>query len=262
MDYTVESVRKALHLLFMVADQPGLGVTELARRSGMTKARSFRLLETMEQYGMIKRDGQAAIYCLSHRVLSLGAFASRQLKLADLSKKYLPKVGHRIDESVHVHLREGVERICIARWNTKRSIGIHTKIGSRQLLHAGATGKLLLAFAPTSVFDDVLTEDLERYTDRTLTRREELCAELSRIRSQGYSLSNGEVVSGTVAIAVPLIDSTGVVAALGASIPSSRATEGVVTDVLEVLRQAADEFSVELRQTSDDEAHVSAKRVL
>ena len=47
-DYTIAAVDEALALLLLVGQSPGLGVTELAARSGNTKARTFRLLFTLE----------------------------------------------------------------------------------------------------------------------------------------------------------------------------------------------------------------------
>ena len=72
MDYTVAAVDEALGLLFLVAENPGLGVTELAKRSSNTKARAFRLLSTLEGRGFVQRHGDPAVYKLGHRTLLLG----------------------------------------------------------------------------------------------------------------------------------------------------------------------------------------------
>ncbi len=55
MAYTVDAVSEAMKLLFLVAETPDKGVTELAKLSGNTKARAFRLLTTLEQSGMVQR---------------------------------------------------------------------------------------------------------------------------------------------------------------------------------------------------------------
>jgi len=56
MSYTVDAVSKAIELLFLVAEEGGKGVTELARLSGNTKARAFRLLTTLEESGLVRRQ--------------------------------------------------------------------------------------------------------------------------------------------------------------------------------------------------------------
>jgi len=63
MDYTVAAVDEALKLLFLLAHAPGLGLTELAKRSVITKARAFRLLTTLEQRDLVRRrDWRALIH--------------------------------------------------------------------------------------------------------------------------------------------------------------------------------------------------------
>lgn len=60
MDYTVAAVDEAVKLLLLVAQQPGLGLSEVARRSGTGKARAFRLLTTLEQRDLVRRRGEPA----------------------------------------------------------------------------------------------------------------------------------------------------------------------------------------------------------
>ena len=50
MSYTVTAVDRALMLLEVLADNPDLGVTEIAERTGQTKSLVFRLLYTCLLY--------------------------------------------------------------------------------------------------------------------------------------------------------------------------------------------------------------------
>ena len=62
-------------------------------------------------------------------------------------------------------------------------------------LYAGAPGRVLLAFAPPEVLDEVLAQDLLRITDRTPTEAE-LRASLGGIVMTGLAISEGELIDG------------------------------------------------------------------
>lgn len=246
MSYTVDAVQEALSVLMHVAQAPGLGVTELGKRSGNTKARAFRLLSTLEQSGFVQRSADGTSYILGHMALVLGMAAQEQVSLVRVAKKHLEELGERFNENVHVRVRDGLQSVSVAKWDSTRSVRVHSEVGARRPLHAGATGKVLLAFAPDDVQSLVLGGPLERFTATTPTQRTKLARELARIKSEGVAVSQGEVVPDVVALGVPVLDATGVVtAAVGISIPSSRAPADLAPYV-DALRDAARSISYEL----------------
>lgn len=247
MDYTVASVDKALGLLFLVAQQPGLGVTELARRSGNTKARAFRLLDTLEHRGLVQRQADTATYSIGYKAIYLGTSAQEQISLVRLARDYLPGFGARCNENVLVLVRDGMETLCIARWESPHAVRVHTPLGNRKPLHIGASGKLLLAFAPTEVRETVLGGELRRLTANTFADRRSLVEELARIRERDYSASFGEADAGTVSVAAPIRDARGmVVGSLSTSGPASRITRKDVPFFADLVRAGARDLATEL----------------
>jgi IclR family transcriptional regulator, acetate operon repressor len=66
-------------------------------------------------------------------------------------------------------------------------------VGFTGSIHARASGKLLLAFAPAEVREDLLDGyDFTRHTANTITSRQDLEAELQGILSAGYALDQQE----------------------------------------------------------------------
>ncbi len=254
MNYTVDAVDKALNLLFLIADQPGLGVTELAKRAGITKARSYRLLETLEKSGLVRRHGNSAIYSLSFMSLFVGAAAQEQIKLVRLAKRYLGELGSQLNEHVYVQVRDGGEAICIAHWDARQMVRVQTKIGARKPLYAGASGKLLAAFAPMEVQACVLNEEKTCYTANTIIERDRLEKEFEEIRIQEHSVSQGERVIDTVAVAVPIRDVFGeVIATLSVALPALRASADRLDTCLNVLKRTATTFSRDLGYDGEEE---------
>src|SRR4051812_43908291 len=128
MSYTVDAVSAAMDLLFLVAKEPGLGVTELAKRSGNTKARAFRLLGTLEQSGLVRRQSPHATYSLGYKALFIGTAAQEQVSIASIAQLHLPEIGQRCNESVMVRVRDGLDNVCIAWWDAPNAIRIHMQM--------------------------------------------------------------------------------------------------------------------------------------
>lgn len=246
MEYTVAAVQEALSVLTHVAQAPGLGVTELAKRSGNTKARTFRLLSTLEQSGFVQRGSSDTNYILGHVVLALGLAAQEQISLVRIGQKHLEVLGGQFNENVHIRIRDGLQSEIVAKWDCTRGVRVHTEIGTRRHLHAGASGKVLLAYAPDDLQRLVLGGALERFTPQTVVQKTKLAKELARIREDGYAVSMGEVTPDVIAVAAPIFDAHGrVLAALGMSLPASRAP-GDLTPVVDALKLTGLKLSAEL----------------
>ncbi len=247
MDYTVAAVDEAIRLLLFVAQHPGLGLSEITRRTGTGKARVFRLLTTLEQRGLVRRRGEPATYQLGFQALHLGAAAQAQIDLVQLAQEPLERLRARFDETVALRVRDGLETVCVARRESTQSLRVHGEIGHRRPLYAGASSKLLLAHAPKEVLESVLAAERTRFTDRTLVARTAMLQALKRVREEGHAHSEGERSTGTAALAVPLRDASGeVVAALGLSAPASRMTAQHRRQYLGALKAEAEGLSHKL----------------
>lgn len=236
MNYTVAAVDEALRLLMLVARNPGLGVTEIARRSGNTKGRTFRLLATLEQHNVVKRRGSSALYYLGVAALEIGTAAQSRMDVVSILRDPMDMLAATFNETVVVRMREGLETVCVSRYGSTRTLRVQGAVGSRRPLYAGASSKVLLAFAPADVQAAVLERGRDQFTAATLTDRHALLEELQRVRAQGHAFSNGERADSTAALAVPIRDRTSaVVASLSISTPSSRMQEPRRSEMLEAL---------------------------
>jgi DNA-binding IclR family transcriptional regulator len=98
-------------------------------------------------------------------------------------------------------------------------------IGFSAPLHAGATGRVILAHLDLERRKNLLRQSLERFTERTITDKRRLEQELNKCLTQGFALSEGERLIGTSSIAAPILgpekDVLGVISVTG---PSARLT--------------------------------------
>ena len=100
-------------------------------------------------------------------------------------------------------------------------------MGERIYLHSTAAGKAILATFPESRVNNIVERwGLPELTDRTITSREDLDAELATVRDQGYALNRGEDQDGVYAIGQAVRKPSGIVlGALSIAGPTYRTKE-------------------------------------
>ena len=138
--------------------------------------------------------------------------------------------------------------IVLAREEGTQVIRYTVSEGQRMDLHAGAGGKVLLAFASEEILESFLSKsNMDKRTLQTITNKRKLKAELKQIRKQGFATSQGERVSDAYAIAAPVFDGDGgLVGALGIAGPISRFTVEIRKSLQNMIVDHADKVSSRL----------------
>lgn len=231
----VGSVVRALALLEHLRDsESGLGVNELARRIGVSPSTASRLLATLEHAGFVQRDGHGpyrlglALVTLADRVLS-------RLDLQAVARPVLVELAERTGETATLSLPGEREAITVDSVPSRSSVVSIARLGRPSIAHATAVGKVMLAFGGGSLPPE---RDLVALTERTITTPEALIAEVARVRARGYGTVFGEREADVNAIAAPVFDRTGTLAAiLGLQGPANRLPDPA--RLLEVLLDGA-----------------------
>jgi DNA-binding IclR family transcriptional regulator len=113
-------------------------------------------------------------------------------------------------------------------------------------IHAGAPGKVFLAFDPQAR-RDLDGAELASFTPMTPASLEELDRQVTVARAQGFYAAFGERHADVGSIAAPVFDHTGELAVvLGLGFPTQRVTEGDVDRLGPVVARAAAEASERL----------------
>lgn len=223
----LSSVRNAARL--MAAFTPGdrdLGVSELAARLGLAKSTVHRLLTTLASEHFIERDDATGRYRLGLKLYELGTIVSDHLDIHEVVEGPIENLRDRTGETVHVAILDGMSVVYIARRESEHPLILLRRVGHRNDAHCTSTGKVLLAALPPDARAALLAgRDLPAHTDRTITHRAELEAELDRVRERGYAENVGESETGGHSIAAPIRDASGrVVAAISVAGPALRFT--------------------------------------
>ena len=197
------------------------GITELGTATGLSKATVFRLLGALENEGLVARDGANGAYRLGPEMITLGASALSTTDLREVTHYELLRLTDDCGETSTLEVLAGEDVLVVDEVQGRFLFSAAPEIGRRWPLHATSTGKVLLAFANPKRPLPRLT----RYAPRTIVTRAQLERELARVRENGYAFAVDELESGLVAMAAPIRNHLGyVAAAVSLNGPASRLT--------------------------------------
>ena len=243
----VQSVDRAIAILFLLAQRGDAGVTEVAAELGVHKSTAFRLIGALESGSLIDQDGERGKYRLGRGILRLAAATNERLELPTESRPVCRRLAADLDEAVNLAILDRGEATHILQEYGTSSITGRNWIGQRTPLHATASGKILLAYADAVTLKEILASNLHSYTPHTITEPAMLEAELAAVREQGWASTAEEFEIGLNAVAAPVRDATGeVVAAVGVSGPSYRLTVESFPEVAAHLLAGAGEIGARL----------------
>ncbi len=219
---------------------PELTLSEVAARTGVTRAVARRFLLTLAALGYVRNDGR--FFSLTARVLELGYAYLSSLSLPEVAESHLEALVAEVNESSSVSVLDGHDVVYVARVPVSRIMTVSISVGTRFPAYATSMGRVLLAgMAPEELEEYLSAVALEPLTARTVTSAEALRTEVAKVRAQGWSLVNQELEEGLRALAAPIRDRTGrVVAAVNVSAHASRTSlETMRRDILPPLLKTA-----------------------
>jgi DNA-binding IclR family transcriptional regulator len=243
----VQSVDRAIAILYLLAQHGDAGVTTVANELGVHKSTAFRLIAALEQWNLIEQEGERGKYHLGRGVLRLAAATTARLELPAEARPVCRRLATELGEAVNIAILDNGEATHILQEYAKTAITGRNWLGQRTPLHATASGKVLLAYADPVTVKQTLGVALQPYTPRTVTEPAALEAELAAVRERGWASTAEELEIGLNALAAPIHDGTGeVVAAVGVSGPSYRLTVESFPAAAAHLVAGATEISVRL----------------
>jgi DNA-binding IclR family transcriptional regulator len=196
------AVGKAVRVLETIAtqDQP-LGVSEIGRRTGLSKSTVHALLGSLLHEGLLEGGAEDRGYRLGHRLIAL-AQRARDSAVVDRGRASLVALGQRTGESAFLGRLDGDTVQVLDREEGGSSLKLSAPVGSAIPVLAGALGKAYLGnLGPDLARSYLLHRDLPRFTDASIVSRERLLSDARQSAARGYALDNGEYLPGIAAAA-------------------------------------------------------------
>ncbi|MEU6115301.1 IclR family transcriptional regulator [Streptomyces sp. NPDC047117] len=193
----VKSAARTVELLEVLAargDRPAR-LRELAEELGVPRSSMYALLQTLIDRGWVRTDTTGSLYGIGIHALLAGTSYLDTDPRVRAARPYLDEASEALGETVHLARLDGPDVVYLATRESHAYLRTISRVGRRLPAHASALGKSLLAERPD---DELPLPDgpLEALTERTLTDRAALVADLARIRARGYAIEREEGVAG------------------------------------------------------------------
>jgi len=221
-----------------------LTITNVAERTGLSRAVSRRFLLTFQELGYVSAED--GLFRLTPRVLDLGFTFLSTMRLPGVAQSTMEEVVAKVHESCSISVFDGLDIVYVARVPTKRIMSISLSIGARLPAYATSMGRVLLAGLDSASLDHYLSEvTLKPLTPRTVTSKQQFRRIVDEVREQGWAMIDQEVEVGLRSVAAPIRDhSARTTAAINISSHVSRITmKELRTRHLPIVLQAAARIS-------------------
>jgi IclR family pca regulon transcriptional regulator len=228
----VQSLERGLAVIRAFdGEHPLLTLSDVSRRTGLTRAAARRFLLTLVELGYVHHDGRQ--FRLRPSVLELGYAYLSSMGLPEVAMPHMETLVATVEESSSMSVLDGDNIVYIARVPTRhRIMTVAIAVGTRFPAYATSMGRVLLAGLDRDALDAALADlHLESFTESTVRGVDDLRRTLDVVRDRGYAIVDQELEHGLRAAAAPVRDeSDTVIAAVNVSVHASRAT---ITDIEE-----------------------------
>ncbi|MHC1562580.1 IclR family transcriptional regulator [Actinomycetospora sp. C-140] len=240
-----EGTSRVADVLLLFVDGPStLGVSRIARELGLSKAVVHRILTSLAGRGMVAVDPQSREYRLGPAAAAIGARALRESDLRVAALPLLRELRDETHETVTLSTTVPGGRVYLDQVVGTHEIKMTVELGRRFPLHAGSSGKCMLAFLDHGAREELLAAGLAALTAATVTDPDVLRAELDRIAEQRYAASAGERQADAGSVAAPVFGVSGeVVGAISVCGPRYRVTDEFVAAIAPRVVAVADRIS-------------------
>ena len=229
---------KALSLLnFFNRARSEIGLSDMARLSGMNKATVHRLMTELAQHGFVEQIGSGREYRLGPAVLRLAALREHTVPMREIAQRVLDDLSQATGETAHMSVLSG-QTLATTAYTYSHAHGTMVMMEDAEVLdlHATSSGLSVLAFSAPTFIDAVLSVPLNARTPQTMTDPDAIRAMLPAIRARGYAMSVGGFEEDVHSYAVPVFDAQmRAMGAVAVATPVSRMTEGLRARILDEL---------------------------
>lgn len=242
----MDPIQKTFQILNVFLNhEEDLGITDLAKLSGVGISTTHRITAMLVSMGFVKQVRSRGKYSLGIKFIAFGDAAKSRNSIREIALPIMEEIKNETGESVNLAILEGNTAFLLEKVHALHGLIVTAPPGNYLPLYCSGVGKILLAFMKDEEIDDYFNNiDLKSLTHNTITDRIVLKKQLLTIRKEGIGLDDKEYIMGTRNIAAPVKNLYGeVVASVGIIGPSARLTRERINLLIPIIKACADNIS-------------------
>lgn len=246
----VESPRKVLQMLLRYSeDQPTASIQELAAEVDVPISTAYRYVALLRELGLLE-ETEGARYSVAPRIMGVARAAQAVNNLASLARPLMQELAEETNETIMLVRMIAGAPVCVEKLESSRPVRLSVQPGQPLLLHAGASGKTLLAYQSEREREAFLEARCE--LDPSFAEHVgELRTELEQIAERGWAVSRGEIDEGIWACSAVIRRGDRALGTLSVAAPAYRIDEDDQAHILDRLRHASAEIADKVSQRPD-----------
>lgn len=214
---TVAADRVADVLLMFLTNPEPLGVTDVARSLGLSKAVVHRILQSLASRRLIEGNPADQRYRPGAAMVDFGLASSyeRDDSWHRMAAATLAELSARTGDTATLTARIGAMRAFVDQREGSSIIRLSVALWRPRPLDVGASGKAILAFVDPRAREQIIHHRLTTHDSARRVGRERLEQELEQTRRERVSVSRGEVVPNAMGVAAPILKGDRPIGAVG-----------------------------------------------
>lgn len=208
--YFSTSLEKGLKVLWLFDEQTrSLTQTEISRILGLNMTSTYRYVNTLVKLGYLEKDEKSKELRLGVRSLALGSKITRSVDELHMIKGLVDRIHDRYNITIDVGFALDNSMVRVYHREAEETLIYRLPAVAKSAMHNTSVGKAFLSTLPPDELDRLLDGmELINRTPHTIVNKNELLAEIGKVRQRGYSLSVEEYLAGLITIGAPLYSGT------------------------------------------------------
>jgi DNA-binding IclR family transcriptional regulator len=207
--YKVPAVEQATRVMLCLADNGSnpKSLTEICQEVGIHRSKAFSILNTLNEYGFVKKNPNRKGYVLGAGLLTLAGKLLDTLSLPRLAEPVLQDLAKKAGATVTLGIISDDKTYIVAEYLGAPGMGVSSPIGYVTPITYGAHGKVIAASLPEDELEELLkNKDLYFYGRPEKYDVTRLRKELAQCRQNGFALELGDIQQGMNAVAAPILN--------------------------------------------------------
>src|SRR4030043_867861 len=207
--YNVPAVEQAIRVMLCLAEggRNPKSLTEICLEVGIHRSKAFSILDTLDEYGFVKKNPNRKGYVLGPGLLTVTGKMLEILSLPRIAEPILYELAKKAEATVTLGVISDGKTYIVAEYLGAPGIGVSSPIGYVTPITYGAHGKAIAAFLPEDELEELLkNKELFFYGRPEKFNKKRLLEELAECRRNGFALELGDIQPGMNAVAAPILD--------------------------------------------------------
>lgn len=222
------------------ADEPLLGVTEIANRVGLHKSTVSRILATFEQEHLVERDPETRRFRLGLGLIAVAGPLLAELEERRVAYPVLRELTEQTGETSALMVWNGTESMCVEQIASHQQIKHTTPLGARYQDAMSASVQVFLSAEPAERVRALLRSGTITHPGLDDASLDGYQIKLGDVASRGWAINYGESSIDEVGVSAPVFDHRGsIVAAVLIPAPRFRVSRDRLQSLGEACAAAA-----------------------